>query len=239
MTLIAAAYRRQDALPPALKADVRRAVGWTVKREELLGDAEALRVKAPWMVAAARSEVQPDKLRRLETWLLRLDEQESPAPRFALLLDFIPVSVGVQAAPYMPGELLLAELVFYHSATPLRAQIAAREPVPFDPLAEKLPWPSFPAGLGQALAAYDAALAMQPWLDAWPVAASGTRLVRGEAGGLLFASGDGVALPLNSAQADAALPMLGVENLSIAGLWDGRLLTLFAAETPLGLWYEA
>jgi len=204
-----------------------------------LADAEALRVKAPWMVVAARSEVQPDKLRRLETWLLRLDTQESPVPRFALLLDFIPVSAGVQAAPNMPGELLLAELVFYPSATPLRAHIANREPVPYEPLSEALPWPQFPAGLGQALAVYDAALAMQPWLDAWPVAVSKVHLVRGEKDKLLLASGDGVALPLNSMQADAALPLLGLEDITIAGLWDGRLFTLFAAETPLGLWYEA
>ena len=181
MTLIAAAYRRQDALPLALKADVRRAVGWTVKREDLLADAEALRVAAPWMVVATRSEVQPDKLRRLETWLLRLDTPgaDAAAPRFALLLDFIPVSTGAQGTPYTPGEILLAELVFYPSATPLRAHIANREPVPFDPLAELPPWPRFPAGLGPALDGYDAVLALQPWLDAWPLAASEVHLVRG------------------------------------------------------------
>src|SRR5262249_24943223 len=82
MALLAGAYRRQDALPAALKADVRRTVGWTVNREDLLADPEALRVKALWMVVAARSEVQPDKLRRLETWLLRLDTREGSASRF-------------------------------------------------------------------------------------------------------------------------------------------------------------
>lgn len=240
MTVIAAAYRRQDALPAALKADVRRAVGWTVKREDLLADAEALRVAAPWMVVATRSEVQPDKLRRLETWLLRLDEQgaDAAAPRFALLLDFIPVSTGAQGTPYTPGEILLAELVFYPSATPLRAHIANREPVPFDPLAEPPSWPRFPAGLGPALDGYDAVLALQPWLDAWPLAASEVHLVRGESGGLLIMGGDGVALPLNAAQSEAALPLLGLGPIAITGLWDGKLFTLFAAETPLGLWYE-
>jgi hypothetical protein len=191
------------------------------------------------MVVAARSEVQPDKLRRLETWLLRLDTKEGSAPRFALLLDFTPISVGAQNPPYAAGELLLAELVFYPSATPLRAHIANRELAPFDPLIEAPPWPKFPAGLEQVLAVYDAALAVQPWLGAWPVAASGVSLVRGEKDGLLLASRDGVALPLNGAQADAALPLRGLEDITIAGLWDGRLFTLFAAETPLGLWYEA
>ena len=240
MAVIAAAYRRQDALPLALKADVRRAVGWTVKREDLLADAEALRVAAPWMVVATRSEVQPDKLRRLETWLLRLDTQgaDAAAPRFALLLDYIPVSTGAQGTPYTPGEILLAELVFYPSATPLRAHIANREPVPFDPLAEPPPWPRFPAGLGPALDGYDAVLALQPWLDAWPLAASEVHLVRGENGGLLITGGDGVALPLKPAQSEAALPLLGLGPIAVTGLWDGKLFTLFAAETPLGLWYE-
>jgi hypothetical protein len=64
LTLIAAAYRNRELLPPALRADVRRAVGWTVKREELLADPEAPRVAADWIVAAVQSEVQPDKLRR-------------------------------------------------------------------------------------------------------------------------------------------------------------------------------
>jgi hypothetical protein len=241
MTLIAAAYRRQDVLPQALKADVRRAVGWTVKREELLAGATALRATGSWMVVAARSEVQPDKLRRLETWLLRLDNEESNphAPRFALLLDFIPVSAGAQASPYTPGEMLLAELVFYPSATPLRAHIAKSEPIPFDPLAEPPPWPQFPAGLGQALDSYDAALASQPWLDAWPLAVSQVHLVRGESSGLLVTGADGVTLPLSASQAEAVLPLLGLGEVAITGLWDGRQLTLFAAKTPLGLWYEA
>ena len=241
MTVIAAAYRRQDALPPALKADVRRAVGWTVKREDLLADAEALRVAAPWMVVATRSEVQPDKLRRLETWLLRLDTQgaDAAAPRFALLLDYIPVSTGAQGTPYTPGEILLAELVFYPSATPLRAHIANREPVPFDPLAEPPPWPRFPAGLGPALDGYDAALALQPWLDAWPLAASEVHLVRGgewrpacyrrrwrrtaaEAraiGGRAAASGPWTLLPSRGS---------GTASCSRCS----------PRETPLGLWYE-
>jgi hypothetical protein len=235
MTLLSAAYRRQDALPPALKADVRRTVGWTVKREDLLGDTDALRVKAHWMVLSVRSEVQPDKLRRLETWLLRLDAAETAAPRFALLLDFTPTSVGAQSAPYAPGELLHAEVVFYPSATPLRAHLINRE---LEPLAE-IPWPTFPAGLGQALADYDAALAKQPWLDAWPLRASEVHVVRAEKNALVLTSGDGVALPLNAAQADVALPLLGLGNFAVAGIWDGRLLTLLAAETRLGLWCEA
>ena len=69
MHLLAQAYRRQNLLPEALKADVRQMAGWNVTREALLGDAAALRVKGLWTVWAVRSEVQPDRLRRNETWL--------------------------------------------------------------------------------------------------------------------------------------------------------------------------
>jgi hypothetical protein len=252
LALLAAAYRRQDALPPALRADLRRAVGWSVKRADLLGDADALRVSAPWMVIAAHSEVQPDKLRRLETWLMRLDappaDKTAPAsepsagaaepPRFALLLDYLPVADRSGSSPFTPGELLLAEMVFYPSATPLRAQIGARDPVPHDPMTEMLPWPDFPAGVGSALDAYEQAVTLQPWLDAWPVGASGLRVEQDGAGGLLIAGEDGAALPLKPSQFDFAAPLLAFDSLTAAGLWDGRAFTLFAAQTPLGLWRD-
>ena len=70
MTLIASAWRHRDRLSPPLHEDARRAVGWSVRREDLLADPAAPRVGATWIVAANLSEVQPDKLRRLETWLV-------------------------------------------------------------------------------------------------------------------------------------------------------------------------
>lgn len=245
LALMAAAYRRQDALPPALRADLRRAVGWTVKRADLLDDASAMRILAPWMVIAARSEVQPDKLRRLETWLMRLDapsgDQASAAadaPRFALLLDYLPVLDKTASSPFAPGELMLAEMAFYPSATPLRAQIAARDPIPPDLSAEQIPWPSFPSGVCSALDAYERALVLQPWLEAWPVAASGLRLEQGGAGSLFVTGEDGAALPVRPTQFDIATPLLAFDSLTVAGLWDGRAFTLFAAQTPLGLWRD-
>jgi len=73
--LLSAAYRRQnetaDALPSGLKADVRQAIGWSITREALLADPDALRTTATWRVVAVLSEIQPDRLRRLETWLWR------------------------------------------------------------------------------------------------------------------------------------------------------------------------
>jgi len=138
LSLISSAYRNQDRLPPPLKADVRRVTSWSVRREELLADPDAPRLAGDWIVAATRSEIQPDKLRRLETWLLHSAPVEN-APKVALLIDFVPVSGGSATSPFIAGETLAGEVVFYPSATPLRAQLATRSAA-----RERVDWPAFP-----------------------------------------------------------------------------------------------
>jgi hypothetical protein len=233
LTLISAAYRRQDQLEPALRADVRRAVGWTMRREELLADPDAPRIASTWIVISARSEVQPDGLRRLETWLI---DARSPveATRFALLVDYVPVSVGAVATSFQPGEVIDAELVYYVSTCPLRAQVAMREPG--DGYAA---WPALPQELKGAIAAYDKALARQPWLEFLAFGASGIKVARAGAGQLVLDDGAGTFLPLDPRQFQEALPLVGLGPLAIAATWDGRLAALLAADTPIGVWHGA
>jgi len=119
--LISQAYRRASELPELLAADVRQAVGWSVSREALLNDSEALRVTARWRVFAVVSEAQPDRLRRVETWLWRESDADG-MPQYAVLIDFVPIS-GAAAAGYLVGDQVDAELSFYRSTIPLRAQI--------------------------------------------------------------------------------------------------------------------
>src|SRR5262250_1615142 len=99
--LISQAYRRASELPELLAADVRQAVGWSVSREALLNDSEALRVSAKWRVFAVVSEAQPDRLRRVETWLWRESDADG-MPQYAVLIDFVPIS-GAAAAGYLVG----------------------------------------------------------------------------------------------------------------------------------------
>ena len=54
--LISQAYRRASELPELIAADARQAVGWSISREALLSDSEALRVSARWRVFAVVSE---------------------------------------------------------------------------------------------------------------------------------------------------------------------------------------
>jgi hypothetical protein len=232
LTLISSAYRNQHRLPPALKADVRRAAGWTVKREELLADADAPRVSSDWIVVATQSEVQPDKLRRLETWLFSAAPVPD-APNVALLIDFVPVSVGPSASPFSAGETLNGEVVFYPSAVPLRGQLATREAA-----SPNVAWPALPRGLHTALSAYEAALARQPWLERWPLAASELAVERFASQHLVLADDSGFALPIEQTQTDDLLPLLGLGPISAVVLWDGRFARVLAAETAIGRWHE-
>lgn len=94
-----------------------------MRREDLLADARAQRVTAPWIAAANLSEIQPDRMRRLETWLVNAAPAES-APRVAVLVDYVPVAGGF-GFPFESGERLEGEVVFYPSAAPLQPAASA------------------------------------------------------------------------------------------------------------------
>ncbi len=232
--LLAEAYRRQDALPTMLKADVRQAIGWAVTREMLFSDESVLRVRGAWRVVAALSEVQPDRLRRLETWLYL--EAES---RFAVLVDFVPISTGAATGGYSVGDHLEAELVFYPSAVRLRAQIAesiggaAACDAPLEIPVQRL---------GEAFALYEQAMSAQPWLGAFPLSFHSARVRRHESLLFLCDGADGastIALPLQPSQSTLAAPLLGLPKIDGIGLWDGYFFTLCWAQTELGRWVHA
>jgi hypothetical protein len=232
--LIAEAYRRQDALDPALREDVRQMVGWARSREALLADARAERAAGRWHVIATRVEVQPDRLRRIETWLWR--EGEDGGRRFALLLDFVPVSAGAASVGFMVGQTFAAELVFYPSPVPLRALIAAQTS-PSSPGA--LPAPP-EAGLAAAWQSYEQALGARPWLGDWPLLFKGAQVRRH--GGALFLTDpadSGLALPILPDQALSALPLAEAGPVDGVGIWDGWRIRLAQVAADLGRWVDA
>jgi hypothetical protein len=233
--LIAEAYRRQDALDPALREDVRQMVGWVQTRDALLADFDAVRTAGRWHVIATRSEVQPDRLRRVETWLWR--EGEGDGPRFALLLDFVPVTVGAASAGFMIGETFEAELVFYASPIPLRALIATQT----SPSSANQAMPPLPeAGLAAAWQAYEQALGARPWLGDWPFLFTGARVRRsGEALFLTDPADANLALPISPEQAVSALPLANAGPVNGVGLWDGWRIRLTQAEAEIGRWVDA
>ena len=230
--LIAEAYRRQESLSADLRADVRREVGWTQSREALLGEEAAVTITGEWWVVGTVSEVQPDKLRRLETWLWR--EDAGGGPRTAALLDFVPVAAGQTKGAYRTGEQMKATLVFYPSARPLRALI--REIT--SPAQECSTEIALGDGdLLKAYSEYEESLATIPWLQVWPLKFSDVRVRRnGERLFLCPTQNDDLALPLNSTQSEPASPLLAVGSFSGFALWDGYTCRLCLAQTDLGRW---
>nr|WP_250808305.1 SWIM zinc finger family protein [Neorhizobium tomejilense] len=222
--VIAEAYRRQTLLPDHLKDDVRQMVGWNVTREALLADETAERVETTWRVWMTRTELQPDKLRRIETWL-------HGDGRSAVLIDYVPVSTGAAKSGYTVGEQFSAELAFYPSTVPMRALIsrATSECVLSD---APLSVPQI--SLGAAYGKYEDALAAKPWLGDFPLLFRDGRIKR--SGSRFYLVDSGVCLPIGDAQADAAWPLLQCGNVAGAGIWNGEYMTLSWLETDLGRW---
>lgn len=232
--LISQAYRRAPQLPELLAADAKQSVGWSVTREALLSDTEALRVSAKLGVFAVLSEVQPDRLRRVETWLWREDDADG-MPQCAVLIDFVPIS-GAAAAGYLVGDRIEAELAYYRSTIPLRAQIATlKRGAEQNGTPLRLPNES----LDNSYAKYERALADLPWLGTFPLSFRSARIRRSGEQLYLHDDESGLSLPLHSAQASQAFPLASVGLIDGIGLWNGYEFTLAWAETRLGRWLRS
>jgi hypothetical protein len=226
--LLAEAYRRQDALPENLRQDVRRLVGWSQERQALLDDTTALRVTTTWTVITTKVEVQPDKLRRIETWLLGV-QGEAVVP--AVLIDFVPVASAATGSTFISGDVFAGELVFYSSAAPLRAIVSSRENG--EATAPELP--ALP--IATALAHYDDCRTSQPWLQHWPMTLAHPAFTTLENAGI-WIKHDSDAIEVAPQCRDAAIILTSVDVQSVTGLWDGRFFTPVLAETSIGRWLQ-
>lgn len=228
IVLLVQAYRRRDALPEGLHEDVRRRIGWATKRQELLEDADALRVTGTWTVLGVFTEHQVDHLVRHETWLRRHEGAE-----WAVLVDYVPQATA-SAPPFAAGEVFGAELVFYPSAVPLRALIAKREPT------EASPDAALHGGLAGPEAAWahvQLQLAKLPWLTRVPVLLHGVRI--GQLGRELVVvdpARPAVHLRLRDFDKEALLALAATGPCTLAGLAQGQELVPLAARSAAGWW---
>src|SRR5215813_11937400 len=233
--LISQAYRRASELSDLLAADARQAVGWSVTRDALRNDSEALLVAATWRIFAVLSEAQPDRLRRVETWLWR-ESSADGKPACAVLMDFVPISAGAAAGGYLVGDEIDAELAFYRSSVPLRAQITrlnrgaeqSRRPL-------TLPM----EGLGASYANYEQALAQLPWLGTMPLTFRSASVRRHGERLYLHDEQSELSLPLDPSLATHALPLAALDRIDGIGLWNGYEFTMAWAETHLGRWLRS
>jgi hypothetical protein len=213
--LLANAYPRLASLAPAAQADVRNAMGFTLRQEELLAEAG---VHDSWAVLGRQLE-EEDKLRVQRTWLWGIN-----SARPALLLDFAAPGQQLQPGP-TPGTTIEAELVFYPSATPLRALLREQQRLQGGvPQLRPLP-------LLEAQASYTAALTQNPWLERWPLLLGPVRLARNEQHwSVVDEAGNGLLLHPRFAAAWRYLAASGGEPCSLFGVWDGTTLMPLAMQ---------
>ncbi|MEL6184627.1 MAG: SWIM zinc finger family protein [Myxococcota bacterium] len=229
--LLTQAYRRLDALPAPLAADVRRRVGIASKREDVLAHPASPRREGIWVCTGARTVNQADDLQRVESWWIAAGPPEAPGPPFGLLVDYHPTSAGRIVSPFRPGDAFRGSFVFYPSACPLRALIAHREEGALSEAA--LPPPRHT--LAQCLADYRQRLAQLPWLGLWPVSIGPAAIAWGESGRAVLTDGE-ASLPINAQQSEEVGRLEGLAIEHGMGVWDGWAVTLFSAETVIGRW---
>ncbi|KJC52093.1 SWIM zinc finger family protein [Bradyrhizobium sp. LTSP857] len=204
-------------------AEVRRAVATSETRETVLADPQAVRVDTQWEVLAEHVQTRRDGLVSQTTWLLNL---AASGPRFAMLLDFFPASVGRRGSVFTPGERFRGELVFYPSQQPLRALLVRRDAAE-ETLAPE--WPAPDEALSDALTR---PLLAEPWTIDIPLLLPQGRIARDDAGHAWWQSGDGTAtLPVAS---NAEGLLCGTDLTRAAAIWSGSRLTILAAQTPWG-----
>jgi hypothetical protein len=215
LRLLAQAWRRIDALPPAVREDVRATVGFTLRQEEVLALGT---VRDRWMVLGQRVDDE-ERLRVQRTWL-----RGEATGRHALVLVFAHGREPLDTS-LIPGTVLDAELGFHPSALPLRAVAGERHAAP-----SALNAMPGHASVDEALAAHASAVAAHPWLESFPVSLSSVVPIR-SGDGWAARDADGAILPIVAEFANGweLMALSGGHPLALFGEWDGeRLLPLGA-----------
>ena len=221
--LLLEAYGRIDTLSPDLAADVRGQLGWTVTQEAVL---ELDGVRDHWGVVG-RNVTEEDRLRVQRTWLWGRETR-----RGALLLHFAPLGTArSEAKPvdptFVPGTAFDGTLVFFPSATPLRAIVKER--------AGAVAWASDQgyASISEAVAATAAADARMPWIESHPMLLRGA--IPTMMSPLRVRDAAGHWLPLSYRFRDRwrLLAVSGGTAIPLFGEWNGESLM------PLTVWGES
>ena len=216
LSLLCDSYRRHEALPEALGAEVRAQIGWTLNHDDVL--AAGTRVSDQWTVVG-QSMTEDDRLRVRRTWL-----HGDATGGYALLLDFAHPTQSLPPAP-APGQLIDADVVFHPAAHPSRGVIADQRSTA---TAARPP----AASVAELYGHRSAALAANPWIDRLPVTAHATAVHDG--GSWWLADEDRNAIPLH---ADPAT------SLTVAALTGGRPAPVFCewhrdGAVPLSVWAQ-
>jgi hypothetical protein len=216
--LLLRAYDRLDSLPGTTQADVRTAIGWSYKEDEL---PEENSVVDLWLVLGQRT-VGDEGLRVRRTWLW--GQQMSKG---ALLLEFA-VQGQYFTNDFIPGKNVEAELVFYPSNYPLRAALKERKSVSHV-IKDKWGYENS----DQLLTNYSEALALNPWTESLPAPIQSLIPIRrGEQWFARDNNGQLLTLRGGSTLHWKLLALSGGHPITMFGEWNGQALL------PVSAWTE-
>ncbi len=210
--LLVDGYLARDEVDERTRAVLRSRVGISIRSEEVLASGE--RVRDTWRVLGHRDGLTPDGMRVRRTWLRGID-----TGRPALSLTYAQPSQTPQS-PFRSGTEVEGELAFHPDGRrAVRAGRMTERPL------------SRPAGetIAQALDTYAEALAIDPWLDTWPVVLADA--VPARDGGWYLADRDGAALPLEPGDLWRLLAITGGGPTTVIAEWSPR-----TGLAPMTLW---
>ncbi len=240
--------RRLETLPAPLQAEVRTALGFIVREEDLAADPG---VDDTWVVLG-RAVEQEAGLKAQRTWILG-----RRTGRMALLLQFAHGASPLDGS-LIPGVEVDGGLVYYPAALPMRALLRERHGAPrllvpnigrpVEPIvgsdtddAAPAEWYALrnasvlPPARGcttseAVLDAWSVSLAANPWTECIPVLLRGVVPVRNSAGPHL-ADGEGTLLPLDPRHRGgwSLLAFAGGHPISAFGEWNGERFHVMSA----------
>jgi hypothetical protein len=213
--LLIEAYQRLDTLPEGLQNDVRAQIGFSMDKDDVLQNGEA--VDDVWKVYANDVE-QQDKLRSMRIWA-----QGQNSGRYALLLGFAPKGQPFDIPTLPIGAAVRGTMRYYPSAYPMRALLGEHQTqtrVEFSTAHAH-------AILQDGMNAYAAAIAVQPWLPRFPLLLRNTTLMIDDTGRWRVRDSTNATLPLPRTYADwNIMAHSGVHPCTIFGEWDGEVFNL-------------
>lgn len=216
--LLLKAFERIETLPVATQADVRTAIGWTYKEDELPQENV---VADEWLVLGQRT-TGDEALRVRRTWL-----QGQRTSKSALVLEFAAAGQHL-GLDLLPGTRTEAELVFYPSNYPIRAALKKRT----NTTTSLTEIPGY-SNSDQLITTYAGVLALNPWVEA--IAAPLQTVVpvrRGEQWFARDSNGKLVSLRSESSDGWKLVALSGGHPITVFGEWNGRSLL------PISVWAE-
>ena len=228
--LLIQGYEHFSTLDLQTQADLRGAVGWYPRRSTV--DALGQSCRDRWFILGKRLEEQrKQKIQRIWLWGR---ESNRPALLVNVTYNKEPIDTSL-----LPGTFIDAELRFFPSKSPLRAQLVHQDTAQ-ETTASGNPMDGN-RSIRAAMAAYAQALSANPWIQQYPLVLNAVQIHRQThpTGNRWFVQDDdGYLLPLppkflhgwHLASLAKGAQREGAAALSLFGEWDGKTLT------PLSIW---